>query len=77
MSAADGHNNTIYDILPSEFSHFRYIGRLDKNSRGLLLLSNDLDLVHRYSHPSFCSEKCYVVQVDRPFEDQDIVQCRE
>ncbi len=53
VSAADPYNKTIYDLLPVEFSCYRYIGRLDKDSRGLLLLSNDLDLVQRLTHPSF------------------------
>lgn len=74
VSAADQYNQTIYDILPPEFSRFRYIGRLDKDSRWLLLLSNDLDLVHAYSHPSFASEKKYIVQVDRNFAESDIVK---
>jgi len=42
------------------------IGRLDKNSTGLLLLTNDGRLHHRLSHPSFDHEKEYDVQVARP-----------
>lgn len=40
------------------------IGRLDKNSRGLLLLTNDGDLCHQISHPSFEHEKEYLVTVE-------------
>jgi hypothetical protein len=59
VSVSDPHNQTIYQLLPKEFSHYRYIGRLDKDSRGLLLLSDDLDLVHKLSHPSYASDRRY------------------
>ncbi len=45
------------------------IGRLDKDSVGLLLLTNDGRLHHRLSHPSFDHEKAYEVTVDRPIAD--------
>jgi 23S rRNA pseudouridine2605 synthase/23S rRNA pseudouridine2604 synthase len=45
------------------------VGRLDKDSSGLLLLTNDGPMHHRLSHPSFDHEKEYEVTVDRPIED--------
>ncbi|MBW2409938.1 MAG: rRNA pseudouridine synthase [Deltaproteobacteria bacterium] len=45
------------------------VGRLDKDSTGLLLLTNDGRLHHRLSHPSFDHEKEYVVRVARPIPD--------
>jgi 23S rRNA pseudouridine2605 synthase/23S rRNA pseudouridine2604 synthase len=45
------------------------IGRLDKDSTGLLLLTNDGQLHHHLSHPSFDHEKAYDVTVDRPIAD--------
>ena len=45
------------------------IGRLDKDSTGLLLLTNDGRLHHKLSHPSFDHEKEYVVTVTRPITD--------
>lgn len=45
------------------------VGRLDKDSTGLLLLTNDGPLHHFLSHPSFDHEKEYEVTVDRPIED--------
>jgi 23S rRNA pseudouridine2605 synthase/23S rRNA pseudouridine2604 synthase len=45
------------------------VGRLDKDSSGLLLLTNDGRLHHRLSHPSFDHEKEYVVRVVKPISD--------
>ena len=45
------------------------IGRLDRDSSGLLLLTNDGRLHHRLSHPSFSHEKAYEVRVDRPMSN--------
>ena len=45
------------------------VGRLDKDSTGLLLLTNDGRLHHRLSHPSFDHEKEYVVRVAQPIPD--------
>ena len=73
VSRDDPHNKTIYDLLPAAFAQYRYIGRLDKDSRGLLLLSNDLDLVHRLAHPSYAWEKIYDVKLDRVL-DSDAMQ---
>jgi 23S rRNA pseudouridine2605 synthase/23S rRNA pseudouridine2604 synthase len=48
------------------------VGRLDRQSTGLLLLTNDGRIHHRLSHPSFDHEKEYVVAVQRPLSDQAI-----
>ncbi len=45
------------------------VGRLDKNSRGLILLTDDGALHHRLSHPSFNHEKAYVVETAHPVSD--------
>ncbi|MGB0757824.1 MAG: pseudouridine synthase [Patescibacteria group bacterium] len=52
------------------------VGRLDKDSRGLLLLSNDGDFIHQLTHPSYEHEKEYVVTVDKPLADTipDVLQ---
>ena len=50
------------------------VGRLDKDSTGLLLLTNDGRLHHRLSHPSFDHEKEYEVTVDRPIDDGALKQ---
>lgn len=48
------------------------VGRLDKESTGLLLLTNDGPLHHRLSHPSFDHEKEYLVEVDRSLTDEEL-----
>jgi len=50
------------------------VGRLDKDSTGLLLLTNDGPIHHRLSHPSFDHEKEYEVTVDAPLSDSDLEQ---
>jgi 23S rRNA pseudouridine2605 synthase/23S rRNA pseudouridine2604 synthase len=53
------------------------VGRLDKDSSGLLLLTNDGRIHHRLSHPSFDHEKEYVVTVDIPMFDDVLQQLAE
>ncbi|HTF82129.1 MAG TPA: pseudouridine synthase, partial [Cytophagales bacterium] len=47
------------------------VGRLDRNTTGLLLLTNDGELAEKLSHPSNKIKKIYQVTLDRPLEDQD------
>ena len=67
-SKADPHNQVFYDLLPQKFRKYYYIGRLDKESRGLMLLSSEPELVHQFEHPSKEIEKSYLVQLDKPFD---------
>ncbi|MDR2540706.1 MAG: hypothetical protein LBD11_02760 [Candidatus Peribacteria bacterium] len=67
VSKSDPHNKTIYELLPPEFQSYYYIGRLDKESRGLVLLTNSPELVHQYEHPKFQVEKEYLIQLSTPF----------
>ena len=48
-----GENETIYAILPKEFSVLKPVGRLDKDSSGILLLTNDGDFAFQMTHPKF------------------------
>ena len=45
------------------------VGRLDRNTTGLLLLTNDGDLTKKLTHPSFGAKKLYHVTLDKPLED--------
>lgn len=71
VSKKDKHNKTIYEILPKEFENFYYVGRLDKNSCGLLLLTNSPELVNQLSHPSKEIEKEYLVKLDSSLTMED------
>lgn len=65
---AQGDNPTIYDLLPRAMHRLKPVGRLDKDSSGLLLLTNDGDLAHQMTHPSFQKTKIYEVELDKPLE---------
>lgn len=65
---AQGDNPTIYALLPKEYHTLKPVGRLDKDSSGLLLLSNDGDFTLRMTHPRFHKTKVYHVQLDHPLE---------
>ena len=67
-SKADPYNQVFYDLLPQKFRKYYYIGRLDKESRGLMLLTSKPELVHQFEHPSKEIEKTYLVQLDKPFD---------
>lgn len=47
------------------------VGRLDLNSEGLLLLTNDGEFCYRLTHPKFCINKVYRVYLSRPFDESD------
>lgn len=59
-------NRTIYELLPQELHQLKPVGRLDKDSSGLLLLTNDGNLAHHLTHPSFQKVKQYTVTLDKP-----------
>jgi 23S rRNA pseudouridine2605 synthase len=63
---------TIFDLVPAHFGRLFHVGRLDKESEGLILLTNDGALSHRLAHPAHEVEKEYEVLLDRPFEAQQI-----
>jgi len=57
---------TVLDILPEKYRHIRLypVGRLDKDSTGLLLLTNDGDITYKLTHPRFEHEKEYLIHID-------------
>ena len=57
--------DTIYELIPPKFGPLAYVGRLDAQSEGLLLLTNDGELTQRLTHPRFKIEKEYEVILDR------------
>jgi 23S rRNA pseudouridine2605 synthase len=68
---------TLYDALKSkgfDASHLNYVGRLDFNSEGLLLLTNDGSLIHALTHPRYQIKKVYQVRIDCPLTNDDRVK---
>jgi 23S rRNA pseudouridine2605 synthase len=61
-----GDTPTIYNLLPAKYQHLKPVGRLDKDSSGLLLLTNDGDAAHQLMHPSFYKIKIYEISLDQP-----------
>ena len=61
---SDPHGGTtVYDVLPDEFGELRYVGRLDRDAYGLILLTNDGEQAHRLQHPSGEVEREYQLEV--------------
>ncbi len=61
-------SKTIYDLLPKEYQQLKPVGRLDKDSSGLLLLTNDGDLANGLTHPSNRKLKVYEVTLKHPLQ---------
>ncbi len=65
---------TVIDLLPEEYHHFEAapVGRLDIDTEGLLLLTNDGDLTHRLLSPKHHIPKTYIAQIQAPVKSSDI-----
>jgi 16S rRNA pseudouridine516 synthase len=67
--------STIYDLLPPRFAQrnpgLNPVGRLDKNTTGLLLMTDDGKLLHKIIHPKSECFKVYQAQLDRPMEGHE------
>lgn len=59
-------SKTIYDLFPPELHNLKPVGRLDKDSSGLLLLTNDGDLANELTHPSNQKIKVYEISLNQP-----------
>ena len=69
--------NTVLDAIKGATGHRVYpVGRLDRNTMGLLVLTNDGDLAHRLMHPSYKVKKTYEVVTSRLISDEEINQLR-
>ena len=65
---AQGSAPTLYELLPAKYHNLKNVGRLDKDSSGLILLTNDGDFAFQMTHPKFHKEKTYEVELDRALE---------
>ncbi|MGF7228873.1 MAG: pseudouridine synthase [Candidatus Saccharibacteria bacterium] len=59
-------SRTVFDLLPEELHHLKPVGRLDKDSSGLLLMTTDGDLAEQLTHPRYQKTKTYQVVLDKP-----------
>jgi len=64
-------SKTIYELLPLELHNLKPVGRLDKESSGLLLITNDGELANNLTHPSHQKLKIYVIGLLKPLQSAD------
>lgn len=57
---------TVYELLPAHLQNLKAVGRLDRDSSGLLLFTNDGDFAQRMTHPRYAKTKIYEVELDQP-----------
>jgi len=70
--------HTVLDLIGNEVPERLYpVGRLDKDTTGVLLLTNDGDLTGRLTHPRFNRKKIYHVFLDRPVAREDLIRLTE
>lgn len=67
-------SKTIYDLIPDHLQKLKPIGRLDKNTSGLLLMTDDGKLANTLMHPSYKKIKKYKAVLDRPIEQTDVTK---
>ncbi|MCB5224783.1 MAG: pseudouridine synthase [Candidatus Cloacimonadaceae bacterium] len=68
--------DTIYALLPQGAHNLRYAGRLDKGSEGLLLMTNDGELINALTHPKRGVEKVYRVEINRVLNKKELGDLR-
>jgi len=69
VCSRDGQGSrTIYELLPSELGHLKPVGRLDKDTSGLLLMTDDGQLAHKLTHPSFHKTKVYEITLNKALQ---------
>lgn len=72
-SATDPYGRpTIYDLLRTEHTRLHYVGRLDYQSRGLLILTTDGELTQRLLHPSHGVPRTYLIKTHTPFKEAEM-----
>lgn len=65
-------SRTVYDLLPNQYRALKPVGRLDKDSSGLLLLTNDGNLAHELTHPKFQKLKKYKIALNKNLSNSDM-----
>jgi len=76
-SLSDTHGRkVVYDILPLSYRNYKYAGRLDYNSTGLILLVNKSDYAESITNPKHKVKKVYNVVCKYPISDQSLEKLR-
>lgn len=71
-TASDPHaDKTVMDLIKNCPVRVYPVGRLDKNTTGVLMLTNDGEIAERLTHPSFDKKKIYQVLLDKPLKEED------
>lgn len=73
-SRAGQGSKTIYDLLPKQYKDLKIAGRLDKESSGLVILSNDGNVIQALTHPTLHKKKVYVVTTNKPLSTSNLIQ---
>jgi len=68
---------SVYKLLPKKYHNLKIAGRLDKNSQGLLILSNDGDFIYQLTHPKFRHEKEYQVELNNDLSSDNLVKLKK
>jgi len=75
VCSRDGQGSkTIYELIPDNYRKLKSVGRLDKDSSGLIVLTDDGQLTQKLSHPSFNKQKIYLVKLNRDLTIEEINQ---
>lgn len=69
-ATSDNHQPVVMDLIDSPRKDLAIVGRLDKDTEGLLLITSDGELNHRLTSPKYHVEKVYYVKVDKPLVDE-------
>ncbi len=63
-----GDNPTLYSLLPEKYHNLKPVGRLDKDSSGILILTDDGDFAYNMTHPKFYKVKTYEISLSEPLQ---------
>lgn len=72
----DKGRKTVMDLLPPSAKRLFPVGRLDYDTEGLLILTNDGDLTFKLTHPKNEVPKTYLVKTEKPVSDEDLMKLR-
>jgi pseudouridine synthase len=72
----DKGRKTVMDLLPSNDKRLFPVGRLDYDTEGLLILTNDGDLTFKLTHPKNEVPKTYLVKTEKPISNEDLIKLR-